>query len=47
MANINELMNGWGFGKQAAIGTGQSGGGDVASHEPQYQTLGQGSGERG
>ena len=47
MANINELMNGWGFGKQTAHRNGQHGGDDLAPHQPQHQAVGQGPGERG
>ncbi len=47
MANINELLNGWGFGKQTAIGTANASHGHLASHEPQYQAVGEGPGERG
>ena len=45
MANINELMHGWSFGKQADIGTANSD--DLAAHEPQHEAVGQGPGERG
>ena len=46
MANINELMDGWGFGKQTAIGTANRRG-HLASHEPQHEAVGEGPGERG
>ena len=53
MANINELIEGWSFGKQA--GRYAACGGyyyaadrrqDVAAYEPQYKAVGEGSGER-
>ena len=47
MANINELMEGWGFGKQTAIGTANCVDRHLASHQPQYQAVGEGPGERG
>ena len=47
MANISELLNGWGFGKQTAIGTANLVADHLASHESQYQTVGEGPRERG
>ena len=47
MANINELMEGWSFGKQANIATAALVRRDLAADESQHEALGEGAGERG
>ena len=47
MANINELMEGWSYGKQTDIVTAEGYGGHLASHQPQHEAVGQGPSERG
>ena len=47
MANINELMDGWSFGKQTNIATAALVAKIWRLDESQHEALGEGAGERG